>query len=129
MPEPHDAWGNVPVKLLSDDLGYDDSNRQPVLLDIVDEDGKHVEVMIKYVRVDHDEIRYFGRVGGIRYLRDVLISFAHLGNGARRDVIHTMGCSAAALMMRPEGISKSMSMSISISVRAVVQIMVSNAGA
>ena len=87
-----------------------------MLLDIVDEDSKHVEVVIKYVCVNDNEIPYVRRIRAVGCLRNTLISIAHLGSGARSEVAHTKSCSAAALMMRPEGISISMSMSISISV-------------
>ena len=87
-----------------------------MLLDIVDEDSKHVEVVIKYVCVDDNEISYVRRIGAVRCLRNTLISIVHLSSGAWSEVAHTKSCSAAALMMRPEGISISMSMSISISV-------------
>ena len=91
-----------------------------MLLDVVHEESEYIEIVIKDVGVNNDEVCYFRRVRSIGCLCIVLINFAHLSNGTRRGEARTKSCSAAALMMRPEGISISMSMSISISVWELV---------
>lgn len=52
-------------------------------LDIVDKGSKHVEIVIKHVRINHDKVRYFRRAGGVCDLRDdESKSTSHVQGGA-----------------------------------------------